>query len=330
MATYGFGAGAVWGTPLTDAYGNAISNASPVLFGTLQEVSVDISGDNKELFGQFSFPDAVGRGKTKISGKAKFARLNGLLINSLFFGQTMTSSLLADNLDTTGTPIPAASPYFINPTAPNAGTWAHDLGVRDWNGNPMVNVASAPATGQYSVAGPVASAAGAQASFATNVMTVTVAPTDGTKFAVGQVITAAGVTPGTTIVSLGTGIGGTGTYNLSTTPGTIAAEAVSASSVYQFAAADAGKTVFVSYQYTATSTTAKTSIVQNLLMGSAPTFRIDLTDGFNGKGASLSLFSCMASKLTLATKLDDFMVPEFDFSAFANAAGQVLQWGTSE
>ena len=326
MATLGFGAGACWGTPLTDAFGNPISNPSPVLFGTMQEVSVDISGDNKELYGQFSFPDAVGRGKTKISGKAKFARFNGLLLNSLFFGQTMTSSLVMDYLDTTGAAIPAASPYYLNPTPPNAGTWVRDLGVRDWNGNPMVNVASAPATGQYAVAGPVTGAA--QASFATNVMTVTVVGTG--SFAVGQVITAAGVTPGPYITSLGTGTGGLGTYNLSTSPGTIAAEAVSASEVYQFAAADAGKTVFVSYNYTATSTAAKTSIVSNLLMGSAPTFRIDLTDSFNGKGMSLSLFSCMASKLTLATKLDDFLVPEFDFSAFANAAGQVLQWGTSE
>ena len=66
------------------------------------------------------------------------------------------------------------------------------------------------------------------ASFATNVMTVT-GVTSGA-FAAGQLIQSAGVAAGTYITSLGTGTGGTGTYNLSTSPGTIAAQAVSASS----------------------------------------------------------------------------------------------------
>lgn len=69
------------------------------------------------------------------------------------------------------------------------------------------------------------SALGATCSFATNVMTCTVAPSTGA-FAVGQTITAAGVAAGTTIVDFQIGNGGTGTYLLSTTPGTIAAEAV--------------------------------------------------------------------------------------------------------
>jgi hypothetical protein len=62
------------------------------------------------------------------------------------------------------------------------------------------------------------------ASFATNVMTVT-ATTSGT-FAVGQIISSASVAAGTYITSLGTYNGSTGTLNLSTTPGTIAAQAV--------------------------------------------------------------------------------------------------------
>lgn len=70
----------------------------------------------------------------------------------------------------------------------------------------------------------VGSAFGASCSFATNVMTCTVAPSSGT-FQVGQEIVATGVPPGTRITSLGTGVGGTGTYNLSTSPGTLAARA---------------------------------------------------------------------------------------------------------
>lgn len=65
------------------------------------------------------------------------------------------------------------------------------------------------------------------ASFATNVMTVTAVTTG--QLAVGQLVKSAGVAAGTYITSLGTGTGGTGTYNLSTSPGTIAAQAASAS-----------------------------------------------------------------------------------------------------
>jgi hypothetical protein len=246
----GFGAGALWGTPLTDAFGNALSNPTPVLFGVLQSVSVDISGDIKELSGQNQFPVAVGRGKGKIGLKASFAQLNGSIINSLFFGQAMTSGLVSDNYDTLGTTVATS----VTPTVPGSGTWAADLGVRDANGVPMIHVASGPTTGQYAVS----------------------------------------------------------------------------AGVYTFASADVGKTVFIDYQYTATSTAAKKSTVLNVPMGYAPTFRADLFNGYNNKALTLSLFSCVASKLTLATKQDDFMMPDFEASAFADSTGRVLQWGTAE
>ena len=51
-------------------------------------------------------------------------------------------------------------------------------------------------------------------SITSNVLTIT-AMTSGT-FAVGQVISGSGITPAPTISSLGTGTGGTGTYNITT------------------------------------------------------------------------------------------------------------------
>lgn len=63
------------------------------------------------------------------------------------------------------------------------------------------------------------------ASCATNVLTVTA--TDG-PLAVGQLVIMQGVASGTTIASLGTGTGGTGTYVLSTTPGTLTSRVASA------------------------------------------------------------------------------------------------------
>jgi hypothetical protein len=43
-------------------------------------------------------------------------------------------------------------------------------------------------------------------------------------------VTSAGVAAGTYVTSFGTGTGGLGTYNLSTSPGTIAAQAVTTTS----------------------------------------------------------------------------------------------------
>lgn len=253
MAQFGFGSGTVWCTPTTDAFGAVLVNPTPLLIGVLQDASIDISADTKMLYGQNQYPVAIARGKGKISGKLKFAQINGLNFNNLFFGQTVTSSLYASVADVTGAVIPA-TPFTVTPTVPGAGTWVTDLGVRNTSGNPLTKVAASPTTGQYSVT------AGA----------------------------------------------------------------------YLFAAADTGQTVFISYQYTGTSTVAKTSTVQNLAMGTAPTFRCDFFDQLAGNGLDLTLYSCLASKLSLASKQDDFMVPEIDFDAFADSTGRVMTWGTAQ
>lgn len=65
------------------------------------------------------------------------------------------------------------------------------------------------------------------ASFATSVMTVTVVTTGTVK--VGQIVTGANIPADTYVSSLGTGTGGTGTYNLTTAPGTLSAQATTAS-----------------------------------------------------------------------------------------------------
>lgn len=61
------------------------------------------------------------------------------------------------------------------------------------------------------------------ASFATNVMTVTVI--DAATLKVGSAVSGTGVPANTYISSFGTGLGGTGTYNLTTSPGTVASAA---------------------------------------------------------------------------------------------------------
>lgn len=254
MSQYAFGVGNLWGAASQDAQGNTIAVPTPLKFGELQDISADFSRDLKTLFGQNAMPVAVAGGKMKFDFKAKFARFSGRIFNDLYFGQTLaTGTLLAIYNDLTGAPVPA-SPYQLISAPPSSGTWSRDLGVLDANGVPMQRVASAPATGQYSVAA--------------------------------------------------------GTYT--------------------FAAADVGKQVFISYAYSATSAGAKQVPLQNQAMGATPVFGIDLGITYQGKQHNWRFPNCVASKLTLTPKQDDFTEVGFDFSAFCDASNNIGYLVTSE
>ena len=152
---YHFGTGTLWGAATADALGNIIAVPTPIKFGTLSDTSLEIDRDLKELYGQLAFPVAVGGGKMKMSIKAKFAQISGRLFGDLFLGQGLTAGTLTAAVeDLTGTAIPA-TPFQITVTPPNTGTFLRDLGVLDSNGVAMQRVASAPATGQYSLAGAI-------------------------------------------------------------------------------------------------------------------------------------------------------------------------------
>ena len=86
----------------------------------MQDVSVDMSFDLKELYGQNQYPVALGRGKGKIDCKAHVASVNGAMLNSIFFGQTLTpESGLQNYHDLTGENVPASTPYTITITPPS-------------------------------------------------------------------------------------------------------------------------------------------------------------------------------------------------------------------
>lgn len=152
---YHYGTGTLWAAASSDALGNTIANPTPIKFGTINDITLEMSRDVKELYGQLAFPVAVGGGKMKIDMKAKFSQISGRLFNDLFLGQGMSAgSLTGVNEDFAGTAIPA-TPFQITVTPPNAGVIARDLGVLDSNGVSMQLVASAPTTGQYSRAAGV-------------------------------------------------------------------------------------------------------------------------------------------------------------------------------
>lgn len=100
-----------------------------------------------------------------------------------------------------------------------------------------------------------------------------------------------------------------------------------AAGIYTFAAADEGKAVLVSYNYTVSSTGQSIPIASKLI-GPTVNFALNLygADPNTGLGYTLQLYNCVVSKFAFGTKLTDFVMPEFDFEYYANAAGAVGQW----
>jgi hypothetical protein len=237
-----FGTGTLIATPNA---GDLAANPTPMKFGTLQDVSIDFTGDIKELFGQYQFAVDTARGKIKIAWKAKAAQLIGKQVNDLFFSETVSTPMTSFSIDEGPTAIPT-TPFQI--TVSHSATWVTDGGVyNSATGLPLTKVPSAPTTGQYSVA----------------------------------------------------------------------------AGIYTFAAADTGNTVLISYDYIAAAGVGNGFIINNHAMGYGPIFQILFTSQYKGKQLNCQLNACRATKLALATKQDDYTIPEFDGTAFADASNTV-------
>ncbi len=99
--------------------------------------------------------------------------------------------------------------------------------------------------------------------------------------------------------------------------------------VYTFAAADTLLGVLISYTYS-TSSGASLITIGNPLMGSGPTFQINLANTFNSKVINFQLNACVSNKLTFPFQNQDFMVSDFEFEAYADTAGIVGYVTTTE
>lgn len=124
----------------------AAANSTPRRIATLQEVSFSFKGSNKELMGEMQFAEAMGRSDIKISGKAKTGKFSADAFNDIFFAQTAAAGHKKVAYDEPGSI--ASGAYTVT----NGTNFVQDLGVADVaTGNQLTRVASAPATGQYSV-----------------------------------------------------------------------------------------------------------------------------------------------------------------------------------
>ena len=107
---------------------------------------------------------------------------------------------------------------------------------------------------------------------------------------------------------------------------------VTTGGVYTFYSGDAGVAMLFDYQYTQTSS-GRDFTLSNPTMGAQPVFQAVLEGGYTSSSgqmtSDLTLYACIADKWSLPTKLDDFAINDFSFSAFANTAGNVFTWSQS-
>jgi hypothetical protein len=244
----GFGSGYMFMTPL----GTAI--AQPIRVGILQDISMDISFDEKPLYGQGQWAYALARGKAKGACKAKFAQIDSLAMGQVFFGVTPVAGQ-NQIVDLEAHSVPASTAYTVQVT--NHTNFGSDEGV----------------------------------------------------------FYAATMQP---LQNAGTAAVSTGTYSLNTSTGT-----------YTFAAGDASAALLFSYEWNDGTSGKKTSVTDQP-MGTATYFSVDLFENDPETGAQWGarLYRCMSSKLNIASKQDDWTIPEFDFSMQRNAAGQVLDFNS--
>jgi len=99
--------------------------------------------------------------------------------------------------------------------------------------------------------------------------------------------------------------------------------------VYTFAAADTGIAVKIDYTYTIAATGETISIANNAT-GLAPNFKGVFTQSYNSLRQTLVLNACVSSKLSIASKLEDFNMKDFDFAGMADSAENIGTWSLGE
>ena len=173
-----FGSGILYATP-------SGANATPIQFGALQDVSVDLSRTIKSLYGQGQQALAIGAAQLKATGKAKMGFINAKIYSDLFYGvaTSVGTVVLAQN---EAASVPASTPWTVNVV--NKTTFTTDLGVTYAGGAVFTKVASAPTVGQYSVAAGIYTFAAADVGAPVLISYEYTSAATGTTLAVGSVL----------------------------------------------------------------------------------------------------------------------------------------------
>jgi hypothetical protein len=233
-----------------------VSGLTPVKIGVLQDIEIDITADVAQLYGAQQFPVAVGRGKAKITGKAKTGTLDINMFNSLFYGGTVDTTQYRKVIESSAASAGASAPTFSVGNVGSSGIT--DLGLYYSATAVQLNysTAAAPTIGNYTYTS-------------------------------------------------------TGLYTVST--------------------AESATTGFlVSYDYLSTGN-GNQLLISNQNMGIQPVFQLELWEGFTDFGTrtnwDMKLNRCVSTKFNFPLKNSDFMVSDFEFSAFADSSGNVFTLG---
>lgn len=140
----------------------------------------------------------------------------------------------------------------------------------------------------------------------------------------------------TPIVDQGVFYGGTGSNagvqldvtSTAVSTGTATYNFVGSTGVYSFGAGDSGAALLVNYTYQVS--TGFNIAINQQFMGTTPRFGLTLFQVFESNQMVLNLYQVTSSKLTYPTRIDDYVINEMDFSAFANAADQVGVWNLAQ
>lgn len=97
--------------------------------------------------------------------------------------------------------------------------------------------------------------------------------------------------------------------------------------VYAFSTFDASQGILVNYIYSVA--TGQSIALGNPLMGNTPRFKATLFQQFEGNQVVLVLNACVSTRLTFPTRIDDYVIQDLDFSAFADASGNVGSWNST-
>jgi len=116
---------------------------------------------------------------------------------------------------------------------------------------------------------------------------------------------------------------------VSSSPGSNQYVFTASTGVYLFSTHSAGLGVFVNYTYTVTS--GVNIAIANQFMGTTPRFKATLFQQYPNSSSQIVLVlnSCVSTRLTFPTRLDDYVIQDIDFSAFADSAGNVGSWNSA-
>lgn len=120
-------------------------------------------------------------------------------------------------------------------------------------------------------------------------------------------------TTGATLEQVTAGNEATGKYSCNNATGT-----------YTLGGNDASNNVVFLVSYIYTTPSGKTLTVMNHLQGYGPVFELYLSQSYQNPGNGLHLYRCKASKMGAPMKRAGYMISAFEFEAFANPAGQIM------